>query len=138
METLLEKGLQNLMCYQEEKIKMTIQELENKYYFHDSMITNVLFDSNSQKLVFTIEFCNWAQEFYKAGEPELLRMELIFNGIKDYDGITGNIDYFSILDGNVINGKYHLFIEDDFHQEFYEYYLQPTDVDVKITGVIED
>ena len=126
------------MCYQEEKIKMTIQELENKYYFHDSMITNVLFDSNSQKLVFTIEFCNWAQEFYKAGEPELLRMELIFNGIKDYDGITGNIDYFSILDGNVINGKYHLFIEDDFHQEFYEYYLQPTDVDVKITGVIED
>lgn len=117
---------------------MTIQELEKKYYFHDSMITNVLFDSNSQKLVFTIEFCNWAQEFYKAGEPELLKMELIFNGIKDYDGITGNIDYFSILDGDVINGKYHLFIEDDFHQEFYEYYLQPTDVDVKITGVIED
>ena len=117
---------------------VTIQDLDNKYYFHDSTITNVLFDSNSQKLVFTIEFCNWAQEFYKAGEPELLKMELIFNGIKDYDGITGNIDYFSILDGDVINGKYHLFIEDDFHQEFYEYYLQPTDVDVRVIGAIDD
>ncbi len=59
-------------------------------------------------------------------------------GIKDYDGITGDIDYFSILDGDVIDGKYHLFIEDDFHQEFYEYYLQPTDVEVRVIGAIDD
>ena len=85
-----------------------------------------------------MEFCNWAQEGYKDGDPELLKLELVFEGIDDYCGITGDIDYFSILDGEIKDEKYHLFIEDDFHQEFYEYYLDPTNVEVKIVGIIED
>lgn len=117
---------------------MTIQELEKQYYFHDSMITNISHDPNLQILVFTMEFCNWAQEWYKKDDPELLKIQLIFEGIKKYNGITGDIDYFSILDSDVIDNKYHLFIEDDFHQEFYEYFLEPTNVEVKIIGAVED
>ena len=117
---------------------MTIQELDNKYYFHDSMITTISYSAETENLTFTIEFCNWAQEWYKEGDPELLKMELIFEGIKEYDGITGDIDYFSILDANIKNDKYYMFIEDDFHQRFYEYYLSPTNVEVKIVGTVEN
>ncbi len=116
---------------------MTIQELTNKYYFHDSMITNVNYSENEQKLEISIDFCNWAQEWYKQGEPEMLKLKLTFDGIKEYAGITGDIDYFSILDADIKDSKYHLFIEDDFHQEFYEYFLDPSNVDVEIIGIAE-
>ena len=117
---------------------MTIQELNTQYYFHDSMITNVSYSAETQRLIFIIEFCNWAQEWYKEGEPELLKMEIVFEGITDYDGIVGDIDYFSILDADIKEGKYHLLIEDDFHQKTYEYFLSPTNVEIKIVGIVED
>jgi len=117
---------------------MTIQELDNKYYFHDSMITNISYIESDHKLIISMEFCNWAQSWYKEGDPELVELKLIFYGIETYDGIVGDVDYFSILDGEIIDEKYHLFIEDDFHQAFYEYYLEPSSVDVSIGAPIVD
>lgn len=117
---------------------MTIQELDEKYYFHDSMITNISYLVSDFKLIITMEFCNWAQNWYIEGDPELVEFKLIFNGIETYDGIVGDVDYYSILDGEVKNEKYHLFIEDDFHHAFYEYYLEPTSVDVVIGKPITD
>ena len=111
---------------------MTIQELENKYYFHDSSITNIDYSKEQEKLDILIVFCYWAQEWYKEGDPELMDIKLSFKGIKDYDGIVGNINYFSILDGDIQNDKYHLLIEDGFHQEYFEYYLEPSSAEVEI------
>lgn len=116
---------------------MTIHELAKKYYFHDSMITSVNYSANEQKLEIFMDFCHWAQEWYKQGEPELLKLRLTFSGIKDYHGITGNIDYFSILDAGIKHDKYHLFIEDDFQHKFYEYYLEPTNIDAETIGITE-
>lgn len=117
---------------------MTIEELNNKYYFHDSMITNINYLAGEKILIILMDLCNWAQENYKEGEPELLKLEIIFEGIEEYDGITGEIDYFSIFKTDVENGKLHLLIEDDFHQESYEYYLKPTNIVDRIIGIVED
>ena len=73
-----------------------------------------------------------ALPIYIEGDPELVELKLIFNGIETYDGIVGDVDYFSILDGEIKDEKYHLFIEDDFHQVFYDYYFDPDSVDIAI------
>ena len=117
---------------------MTIQELEKKYYFHDSSITNIDYSKEQEKLDILIVFCYWAQEWYKEGDPELMDIKLSFEGIKDYDGIAGDIDYFSILDGDIKNDKYHLLIEDGFHQEYFEYFLEPTNVEVEILRIYNE
>lgn len=111
---------------------MTIQELDNKYYFHDSMITHVDYLSEAHRLEITMDFCYWAQEWYKEDDPELMELKLTFEGIKEYDGIIGDIDYYSIVDGDIKDGKYHLFIEDEFNQKTYEYYLEPSSADVEV------
>ena len=76
---------------------MTIQELDNKYYFHDSAITHIDYSSQTKELDIIIDFCYWAQKWYKEGDPELMELKVTFEGIEDYDGLTGDIDYFSIL-----------------------------------------
>lgn len=115
---------------------MTIQELCKKYYFHDSMITKISYSKDIKELEFMLEFCNWAQNDYKENDPELLKMKLTFESILDYDGITGDIDYFSVLDCDIVDDRFHMLIEDDFHQEVYEFYLNPSNVKVEIVGAV--
>ena len=117
---------------------MTIQELRKQYYFHDSCITKVDFIRESKRLEITMDFCQWAQEWYAENEPENVWLKLTFHGIDEYDGITGDIDYYSILDAEVKDDKLWLYILDDFHEEEYEYYLSPSDVEVEILGIVEE
>ena len=117
---------------------MTIQEFDKKYYLHDSMIKNIRYSPDLQKLEILLDFCYWAQEWYVEGEPELMEAILTFEGIDDYTGITGDIDYFSILDGDIEDNKYHLYFEDEFNQESYEYYFSPSNVEFVIVRPIDD
>lgn len=41
---------------------MKINELINKYYFHDSLVTNISSGNNEVKI--NIELCNWKQKWY--------------------------------------------------------------------------
>lgn len=117
---------------------MTIQELEQQYYFHDSGINKISFDSETEILSFDIDLCYWAQEWYKEGEPELMEIRLTFEGIKEYDGLIGDIDCFTILDGIVKDGKWRFNILDDFHDAYYEYDFEPSNVTVEQIRVFED
>jgi len=117
---------------------MTIQELNKKYYFHDSMITEIHYSQTSQELEIIMDFCNWAQKSYENSDPELLKLKIKFEGVLDYDGITGEIDYFSILIAEVKNDKFHLIIEDDFNQQYYEYYFSSSNVETEVIGIVED
>ncbi len=117
---------------------MTIQELNDRYYFHDSCITKIEYSEEKCELTVLMEFCYWAQKWYIKGEPELMELKVTFEGITDYDGLTGEIDYYSILDGDIKGDRYHLFIEDDFNREFYEYFLSPSDVKVEILRKYSD
>jgi len=117
---------------------MTIKQLTDKYYFHDSCVTNITFSAETQRLIITMDFCQWAQEWYTEKEPENVWLKLTFHGIDEYNGITGDIDYFSILDAEIKDDRFRLFILDDFHNEEYDYYLLPSAVEVEILGPVED
>lgn len=77
---------------------MKINELINKYYFHDSLVTNLNFGNNEVKI--NIELCNWKQKGYLKNEPEMKYIELIFKDVTCYkfDSIEENIDYDTILE----------------------------------------
>ena len=117
---------------------MTIQELREKYYFHDSCITRIEYDKELKQLEITMDFCQWAQEKYVENEPENVWLKLTFHGIDEYDGLIGEIDYFSILNAEIKDGKFWLSILDDYHGEEYEYYLSSSNVEVEIIGPVEE
>lgn len=110
---------------------MTISELTETYYFHDSAIAEITHDDRLHQLVITIEFCFWAQEAFKEGMPETGLIKLVFHEVEDFDcdGLPGEIDYFSILDASADNNKLTLSILDDFHNSFYELYVVSPAVD---------
>lgn len=117
---------------------MTIQELRKKYYFHDSCITRIDYIKESKDLIITMDFCQWAQEWYDKSKPENVWLRVTFHGIDEYHGLIGDIDYFSILNGEIKDDKFWLYILDDIHAKEYEYYLLPSDVNVEILGAVED
>ena len=85
-----------------------------------------------------MDFCQWAQQWYKDGDAENVWLKLKFHDIDEYNGISGDIDYFSILDGEIKGDKFWLYILDDFHDKEYQYYLSPSDVEIEILGAVEE
>lgn len=49
---------------------MTINELLDKYHFHDSTIEEITYDISNGKLEFIIDFCYWLQNGYSDGDKE--------------------------------------------------------------------
>ena len=49
---------------------MKINELLNKYTFHDSLLENISYDKENSKLTLTIDFCFWMQNDYDESQPE--------------------------------------------------------------------
>ena len=117
---------------------MTIQELQNQYNLHDSCIKRIDYSEDEKILVFQIDFCNWDQEWYKEGDPEFVELSLTFKGIEEYNGPVGDIDYYSIGNDEVIDGKYFMFIQDDIRDNYYEIYLNPSDVIVEMGNAVEE
>lgn len=117
---------------------MTIQELTNKYYFHDSGINHIAYEKAKERLTFSIDLCYWAQKWYTEGDPELMEIRLILDGIKEYSGLVGDIDCFTILDAVVENDKFRMNIRDDIHDKYYEYLFSPYDVEVEIVRTFDD
>ena len=48
---------------------MTVAEFEEKYYLHDSSLDKFEYDAASKKLVLTISFCFWQQNWYDKSTP---------------------------------------------------------------------
>ena len=100
---------------------MTLQELDKKYYFHDSSIISINYDKEKNIVEMLIDFCFWMQEDFKEGEPENGEAKLIFRQAHNYDGPLGELNSNSILrtfvkennqfllcmsDDNFTNGNY--------------------------------
>ena len=115
---------------------MTITELTKTYNFHDSLITGITHDDLLDQLVISIEFSFWAQEGFKEGMPETGMIKLVFHEVEEFDcaGLSGEIDYFSILDAIADNNKLSLNILDDFREKYYELYIISPDVDFIVVG----
>lgn len=81
---------------------MTLYELREKYYFHDSSIVKVDFDADKKVLTLKISFCFWMQEWCDESEPTngLIRLTFEDVSIFEYDeDITERI--FSDIDSEI-------------------------------------
>ena len=116
---------------------MNIKEFDEKYYFHDSLIDKISYDENKRELTFVFDFCFWAQQGYKKEEKENGMLKVVFNGVESYDGPVGNdmSNWWSVLDGDIKDGKYHFFIEDVrkdvIDSEYFDIYINAENVEVE-------
>lgn len=113
---------------------MKINELIDKYYFHDSLVTNI--SSGNSEVKINIELCNWKQKGYLKNEPEMKEIELIFKDVSCYkfDSSEGNIDYDTILEVSysVENNEKIKFVLEDVHNiKILEFYSKNVDINEK-------
>lgn len=64
---------------------MKLQELIERYCFHDSYPKSIRFDSIKKSLKITIHFCNWMQSYYQSNMEELILIDLIFNNVQLFE-----------------------------------------------------
>ena len=117
---------------------MTVNELLEKYYFHDSCITSINYNSESKQLNITMDFCNWAQSWYKDEDPENICLKLTLFGIDSYDNLLGEIDYYSVLDAKEKDNALYLFLLDDINNKTYELLLSPNNIRVDTINTQDD
>ena len=72
---------------------MKIQDFDKKYYFHDSLVDSIVYNSEKHELVIIFDFCYWAQADYKKDKPETGLLKVTFRGVKKYDGIRCSFVY---------------------------------------------
>ena len=108
---------------------MTINDFVSIYYLHDSLITHISY--LNQIVSITIEFCNWAQTWYQDKEPEIENLILSFKDVEKYDGLIGDLNYYSILDVNYHEPKLDFFICDDYNDDYFHIVFEATSVNVE-------
>ena len=64
---------------------MNIEGFDKKCCLHDSSIEFASF--NDGKLVLNIQLCNWAQDDYKEGEPEIVLATFVFNNVEKVNNL---------------------------------------------------
>lgn len=63
---------------------MTIDEFFEHYHFHDSGVNNIIYDAEVKKLHLDIDLCNYEQEGYQEGDPEVSPATLVFTDIENF------------------------------------------------------
>ena len=99
---------------------MTILEFASHYNLHDSLIQAIEYKKDSQRLIFRLEFCYWAQDGYNETQQPVGEVNLVFDGVPDYQGLTGKIDYYCILDFTASDNQVHISVLDDYHDKLYQ------------------
>ena len=86
---------------------MTLYELREKYYFHDSSIQKVDFDADKKVLTLEIEFCFWWQPWYNKSEPTNGLIRLTFEDVSlfEYDDDIADRIFFDELDSEILKGE---------------------------------
>ena len=85
---------------------MTLHELMEKYYFHDSSIEKIDFDADKKVLKLEISFCFWMQKWYDKNEPSNGLIRLTFEDVSLFeydDDIAARI--FSDIDSEILKGE---------------------------------
>ena len=79
---------------------MQIEDIIQKYNFHDSNVIELFHDNNTIKL--KIDLCMWKQEGYKEGDDEIKEVLLVFDSVADYiwdsDKTEIEIAYYTIIE----------------------------------------
>lgn len=109
---------------------MNILDFSKLYTLHDSLIEEIQYDSERQKLIFKIDFCFWMQDGYQDTDPETGILYLSFSDVPNYENICGEIDCYSILDFSFHSGVVTINVLDDYHNEMFELCFRADDVEV--------
>lgn len=64
---------------------MLIKEFAEKYNLHDSGIEKIFYDAEHKKLVLTIEFCFWMQNWYVECEPSNGKISVTFENVSLFE-----------------------------------------------------
>ena len=112
---------------------MTINELQNKYYFHDSLLDEVIINKQESTVSLRIDFCFWAQDGYRDEEPETGMIVLSFKQVKRYPELEGEMDSYSILKTECPQeGSWLMVLLDDETDTCYELIIEAGEVSFSI------
>ena len=118
---------------------MTINELQNKYYFHDSLFDEVIINKQESTVSLRIDFCFWAQDGYCDEHPETGMIVLLFKRVKRYPKLEGKIDSYSILKTECLQeGLWLIALLDDETDIFYELTIEADEVSFSIEDLGND
>lgn len=92
---------------------MLINEFLSTHELHDSLLTNVTVKDDMLEL--TVDFCYWMQDGYREDDPETGALRLCFDETCEYNGPVGEIDDYSILKAEYVDGNFSLLLLDDFN-----------------------
>lgn len=112
---------------------MEISDLIKNFNFHDSVLEKCVYNKYLNELSFEIDFCYWAQEKFKDGEPENGIINVRFFGISDF-----HKDNYDIASDSIISlketepGKILLTVETD---EGYIHIFSFTALSVEVEGL---
>lgn len=86
---------------------MTLPELREKYYFHDSNIEKIEYDAVNKTLALTIDFCFWWQPWHKKSEPSNGLIRLTFESVSlfEYDNNIADRIFSDELDSEILEGE---------------------------------
>ena len=61
---------------------MNVKELTNEITLHDSVVNKCMYHPNDGRLYFSLELCNFMQNFYEESDSENVCGKLVFSGVK--------------------------------------------------------
>lgn len=73
-----------------------------KFNFHDSIIENIDYIHNKKELKLKIYLCNRKQKDYRNGDPEMIKLYLIFHDVKSFKTESSKDVY---INGEIIEVK---------------------------------
>lgn len=89
---------------------MKLNELRTNYEFHDSTITHWLYREDRSILELHLTFCAWMQKNYQYGDPKIVPVTLIFQGVLDLNEASNNIQNSDILEIHCLDEQWIEFI----------------------------
>lgn len=110
---------------------MNIEELVERYYFHDSLIENILYIPDQNKVVMLIDFCFWLQPSGNPGSKETGMIELTFSEVELYKNQVTSYESDSILEVHAKNNEIVFCNLNDSTQCYYEVVIKAQAVTFK-------
>ena len=84
---------------------MRLHDLVEKHYFHDCALNDIQYDSAQRRIEISMGFCNWMQDYFKEGMPDVIVIKLVFTNVSRYfDDELGQVDsmWYEVLNGDPI------------------------------------
>ena len=113
---------------------MTLEEFQQRYYFHDSGFKSLTYDPDNATLMIVVDFAFWMQISFIEGQEETGLIEVTFRNVLSYECEGGDPTgvFVSIMETEFKDGRYACYMFDDMAREDIELRVCASEVDVKL------